>query len=71
MSPERPRDASCNGKQRFDTYSEAERIARRSRRNRDGSKTAYHCQHCNGFHWGNGTPRSYGRRPRIAEEITK
>jgi hypothetical protein len=42
----------CVGKQRFETYSEAARIASRSVKRKETIARAYHCKHCNGFHWG-------------------
>lgn len=64
-----PRSASngewgCNGKRQFGTFSEADRIATRVRRNVDGEHTApYLCRHCRKFHIGSaGIPQARSKR---------
>jgi hypothetical protein len=56
----------CDGKQRFDSYSFAARLARRSRRKGDTNRSVYHCRACNGFHIGSQLPGRVGR-PREEE----
>lgn len=46
------RASQCDGKQRFDTFSQAERVAKRKRSDNVKGRQAYRCQHCHGFHIG-------------------
>lgn len=62
--------AQCYGKLRFNTFTSADRAARRSRRSkaRDSQPLqAYHCHSCSGFHVGN-TGKKAARRPRYEPE---
>lgn len=57
-------ESFCDGKQRFSSFSDANRIARRSSRRRDKPMRAYRCPSCHGFHFGNAMrPKSFWRRP--------
>ena len=42
----------CTGKVRFETFGEANRAARRARRQSDRAVKAYACRECHGFHVG-------------------
>jgi hypothetical protein len=44
--------SSCDGKQRFDSFALAERIAHQQARHREGKFVAYPCNFCAGFHIG-------------------
>lgn len=60
------RPAQCDGKQPFDTFIAAKRVA-----DRTGAASAYRCPHCHQFHVGHKTPRPpvrQGRRPVIAAD---
>ncbi len=46
------RIAGCFGKQRFNTYTMAQRLARRQNRRKDEGFAPYACPHCGGFHVG-------------------
>jgi hypothetical protein len=65
--------SACRGKLRFETFSAAQKAAKRSRHGRgDRTDEAYHCKFCSGFHVGTGTkPRHYGKRPKqeVDDEI--
>lgn len=43
---------SCAGKVRFTSYSHAERVASRKRRNQNDKFAVYTCELCSGFHVG-------------------
>lgn len=51
MTPEKIA-ASCEGKQAFETYDDAMRVAKRRKRRRKGPITVapYRCGHCRKFH---------------------
>jgi len=51
----------CVGKQRFDSFSRANEIARKTASRRPGKFSAYHCPHCAGFHYG----RTVVKRQRV------
>ena len=48
--PPVPKERSCDGKRRYNTRSEAKRIAKRT--TRQFKLDAYHCQFCDYFHVG-------------------
>lgn len=56
----------CDGKQRFLTYGQAERVAKQSRFRNQRRMAVYHCHHCAGFHFGN---KLRNRRLRRKDEI--
>lgn len=56
----------CEGKERFTSYAEADRIALRGRRRQESNRHPYKCGHCNGFHIGSQTGRKR-RRPHADE----
>lgn len=61
ISPEDKRASSCDGKERFDSFALANRVA--SRPNRlHCRRTPYRCPHCGGYHLG--TP-SLGKKQRV------
>lgn len=44
---------SCTGKERFDSFSQANAVAKRATRRSSLKPDVYHCTHCGGFHIGN------------------
>lgn len=52
------RAAGCEGKQRFETWSAANRVTRRRNRAHRQVFSIYRCTHCRGFHLGE--PRDDG-----------
>lgn len=50
----------CTGKQQFERFTQAAKVAKRRNRMDGGAHLeAYHCTHCNGFHIGES--RTYRR----------
>lgn len=49
--------ASCQGKERFETYSMAAHVAHRPSRRNQLRPAIYHCAQCGGFHIGNNKPK--------------
>ncbi len=47
-------DAACVGKVRFETFTQANAVAKRPTRRNSLKPSVYHCQFCHGFHIGNG-----------------
>ncbi len=47
----------CEGKERFLTFTQAERVARLARRRKNASRQVYRCRHCQGFHFGSALKR--------------
>lgn len=43
----------CEGKERFLTFGQAERVAKLSRKRKKTKFVTYHCRNCQGFHFGN------------------
>lgn len=43
----------CEGKVKFDTFTQAETVANRKTRRNQLKPSAYHCTSCGGFHVGN------------------
>ena len=52
----------CEGKERFDTFAAADKIALRGRRKWESNRHPYKCCRCNGFHIGSQQGRKR-RRP--------
>jgi hypothetical protein len=62
--------AACNGKRSFSSWSQAERTARRMRRDHRNDAVPYRCQWCSEVHIGTGTQQSRnGRRARLLLEL--
>lgn len=58
------RNASCVGKVRFTSFSDAERMAKIQARRRNGRFIPYACKYCHGFHTGTSVkPRSAEKKP--------
>lgn len=56
MTPPDAVAAGCTGKERFRSWTAAERIATRRNRIKDATRlTAYRCRFCQGFHIGGQT----------------
>lgn len=54
---------ACAGKVRFETFEQANRVARRARRRKNAARqNAYHCPDCAGFHVGTNPSRRAQRR---------
>lgn len=54
------RAASCEGKERFVSFTRAARVARLAASRREERLRAYHCRYCGGFHVGTPSPRVAG-----------
>lgn len=65
--------AACDGKVAFSTWADAERAAKRRRRNADGVSIApYHCRDCGKVHLGTGEPvRDQAKLARFIREQRK
>ena len=50
---QRHRTASCEGKRRFDSFTDANGAAKHAAHNNGEAMNAYHCTFCSGFHIGN------------------
>lgn len=61
---------SCTGKQKFATFAQAERTAKRSRKGSNSERQRpYHCRYCNQFHIGRDVYTKAERgRPRVEVE---
>lgn len=70
MSTQRDPQASCEGKQRFGSYSDAEKACRRPNRHQRRI-VAYHCPFCRGWHRGGVLKRSLTRWYRRREELRR
>lgn len=57
---------NCDGKQRFDSYGFAEKLAKRSRQRGETNRTVYKCRACNGFHIGSSVGRAQRRQVEVA-----
>lgn len=61
ISAEDKRASSCDGKERFDSFQLANKVAVRHNR-QHCRRTSYRCPHCGGYHLG--TP-SLGRKQKV------
>ena len=52
MSANKNYTSSCEGKERFDTYSQAASVLKQVLRRHKSSTVAYRCDKCGGFHIG-------------------
>lgn len=52
------RAIGCEGKERFDSYTLANRVLVARNRNRRLNRSPYHCQFCKGWHLGTNKPKN-------------